>query len=71
MPADFRFCLSVLASNPDRSGQEVGLFLIPLPEVEFIVDARILPNYWLMMVVFRTVVCKLFETEETFCIVKF
>lgn len=61
----------MLASNPDRRGQEVGLFLIPLPEVEFIVDARILPNYWLMMVVFRTVVCKLFETEETFCIVKF
>lgn len=70
MPADFGFCLSVLASYPGWSGQEIGLFLIPLPEVEFIVDARTLPNYWLMMAVLQQWFTN-FLKQRKLCIVKF
>lgn len=41
-------CHQLLESYPGCSGQEAGLFLIPLPQVEFSVDGRTLPNYWLL-----------------------
>lgn len=60
----------LLASYPAWGGQEAGQFPIPLPEVEFIVDGKILHNYWLLWWSLYNSGLQTFETEGTLCIVK-